>query len=320
MRMPDLKQFYVLTGMIIVLLGVSSIASAQDTSVQIIDIDEDAFQKDTVPRSVPVNRVLAVVDEQVITMADYQAKYGDTVLTYGRLKPMIDQLLLLATANDREISIPGNRLDQLVEKQITRINRRPGGLQTILRRRGLTKEQFRTQLRRRIRTQFLESRVLADEFPEIRNQDTQPAYVSVRARLMMVDDLSEAWRIYRWLQTQPAQTTWNQLYDKYARKMSLLGENGDLGWFTWGQFNQKIEYRVFKLPLYAVSQPFQLRDGYALVYPIGYRLEPTVPEPSQAFKVYQGYRRRFLREKLYERLRRRISVVIPTSVRDRLND
>jgi parvulin-like peptidyl-prolyl isomerase len=320
MRMCDLKRFTVITGMIFLLTGICPVAWAKDTSVQIIDIDKKAFKEDTTPESVPVNRVLAVVDEQVITMADYQSKYGDTVLTYGRLQPLIDQLLLLAAAKDRKRSIPDDRLDKLVEQQIARINRRPGGLKTVLRRRGLTKRQFRSQLRRRLKTQFLESRVLAKEFPEIRNQDTQPAYVSVRARLMVVDDMAKAWRIYRWLQTQPSQTTWNQLYEKYAEKMSILGNDGDLGWFTWGQYNQKIEYRVFKLPLYAVSRPFKLRDGYALVYPTGYRLEPTVPEPSRAFKVYQGYRRRFLREKLYERLRQRKSVVIPSSIRDRLND
>ncbi len=291
---------------------------AQDTPVKRLRIDEKALEGETIPKGDPVDRLLCGVDTQVITMADYRARYGDTVLTYGRLEPMINQLLLLAEARNREISISQDRLDRLVEKQMDRLQKRSGGIDSILRQRGLTEKQFRSQLRRRIKTKFLESRVLGEVFPAIRSQDTRPASVSVRARMILVDKLTEAWRLYRWMKSQPTKKTWNRLFENHSKKISLMGDHGDLGWFGWGQFNRKIEYRVFKLPLYTVSEPFRLQEGYALVYPTGFRRKSTLSEPSETFKAYRRYRSRFLREKLYDRLRREKSVIIPTSVKDRL--
>ncbi len=186
--------------------------------------------------------------------------------------------------------------------------------------RGTTEDQLRNQFRERIKQQSLESRVLSEYFPQIRSEDTRPAYVSVRARLMYLNSLDRAWYVYRWLQDQPSESTWNRLFDRHSRKISLMSDQGDLGWFHWGRFSPEIEYRIFRLPLYTVSRPFELRDGYALVYPTGYRLDPTNPKTSDSIQVYQRYRRRFLLEKLYERLREEMNLVIPTSVRNRIGN
>jgi hypothetical protein len=293
---------------------------AADTGNEVISIDTDAISENLPSdEPVPVNRVLAIVDDQVITMSDYRAEYGDTVLTYGRLEPLIDRSLILAESADRKISLPEGRLDRLVERQVSRMKQAPGGLERMLRSRGLTEENFREGLRQRIKTRFLESRVLTRMYPQVQDGDTQSALVSVRARLMYVDNLRQAWRLYGWLQAQPTQETWNRLYENYSRKLGLMGEHGDLGWFQWGQYNRTIEYEVFKSPLYTVSHPFALRDGYAMIYPTGYRLDPAIDNPSRAIKVFKRYRRRFYVDRMYERLRREQSVIIPTSVQDRLS-
>lgn len=294
---------------------------ANDTSVRIIGINgEPSETAEPQPRDrpIPVNRVLAVVNDRVITMQEYRAEHGDTVLTYGRLEPMIDRLLLLEAAGDTLLQKVEGRVDNLVERQLDRIRRQPGGLERLLRMRGTTEEQLRDQFRKRIKQQSLESQVLSDYFPQIQNEDTRPAYVSVRARLMYVDSLDRAWNVYRWLQDQPSEGTWNRLFDRYSRKISLMGNHGDLGWIHWGRFSPEIEYRIFRLPLYTVSRPFELRDGYALVYPTGYRLDPTNPEASDSIKVYRRYRRRYFVDRLYERLREEMNVVIPTSVSNQM--
>lgn len=292
---------------------------------KIIDTDENTFgdtqpQEETsqVESSVPYNRILVGVDDQIITMADYKAEHGDTELTYGRLDPMIDRLLLLKAAKDRSIETPENRVNKLFNRQLSQIQTTPGGLSSFLERRGLTREQYERKLKRDIKKRFLESRVLVDEFPQVRNQDTQPAYVSVRARLLFLDDVTTAWHIYNRLQVLPTEKTWNHLYEKYSQKLGLMDKNGSLGWFNWGQYNRDIEYRVYKLPIYAVSEPFPLQDGYALVYPTGFRLDPTNPVPSRSVKALQSYRRQFLTEKLYEKLHEEYSVVIPESVQQRI--
>lgn len=292
---------------------------AQDDGVRVIGIDDETL--DTPIRSdkpVPVNRVIAVVDDRVLTMADYRAEHGDTVLTHGRIDPMIDRLLLLEAAEQAEVQAPEERIDQMVDRQLDRMGQQPGGLERMLRQRQLTEQQFRNQLRRRIKKQALESRVLVEYYPEVRDQDTRPAYVSVRARLLYVDSAERAWRIYGWLQDQPTEATWNRLYEDHSRKLSLMATHGDLGWFNWGQYSRSIEYPIYKIPLYTVSRPFPLRDGYALVYPTGYRLDPTNPEASRSLKVYRQYQRRYLLEQLYERLRDEMNVIVPTSVERRM--
>jgi len=294
---------------------------AADPSVSIIGIDEEPPETaESAPRDrpVPVNRVLAVINDRVITMREYRAEHGDTELTYGRLEPMIDRLLLLEASGDTLLRKVEGRVDNLVERQLDRIRQQPGGLKRLLRMRGTTEEQLRSQFRQRIKQQSLESQVLTDYFPQVQSEDTRPAYVSVRARLMYVDSLDQAWDIYRWLQDQPSETTWNRFFDRYSRKISLMGDHGDLGWFHWGRFSPGIEYRIFRLPLYTVSRPFELRDGYALVYPTGYRLDPTQPGGSDSIQVYQRYRQRYLVDRLYDRLREKMNVVIPTSVRNRM--
>lgn len=293
---------------------------AQDTSVEIISVDEKSLQSgqgETGP--VSVNRVLAVVGEQVLTMDDYKNRYGDTGLTYGRMKPMVNMLLLREAARNREISFSEARLDRMVERQEQRLSSAPGGLDRLLSQRGLTRSEYRENLRRRIRKQGLERQLLPEYFPGIDNSDTRPASVSVRARLIIVDDVASAWRIYDWLNDVPTEKTWNELYERYSRKLGLMGKFGDLGWFHWGHFNRQVEYRIFKLPLYAVSKPFQLRDGYALVYPTGYRFTPDNSTGSTALNAYNRYQRRYYRERLYQRLREDYSVNYPASVKSQLN-
>lgn len=303
---------------VFVLLSFPTVLPAQDTSVEIISVDEDPFKTEEETGPVPVNRILAVVGEQVLTMDEYQTRYGDTRLSQRRLRPLVNQMLLEKAASDREVSLSESRVDRLVNRQVDRMSRAPGGLDRVLRREGLTESEYRGQLRRRLKKQGLESRLLPEFFPGLDNSDTRPASVSVRARLMLVDDVASAWRIYGWLNDQPSERTWNRLFDEYSRRMGLMGKYGDLGWFQWGHFNSKVEYRIFTLPLYAVSEPFPLQDGYALVYPTGYRFTPNESPGSTARKAYRRYQRRYYREQLYDRLREDYPVSYPSSVRRQL--
>lgn len=305
--------------LVFVLAASAAPVTAQDTSVEIISVDEQPFEtraSETGP--VAVNRVLAVVGEQVLTMGDYRKRYADTELTYARLRPLVNRMLLKEAARSRDVSFSESRLDRLVERQMQRFSSAPGGLQRVLDQRGLTRDAYRRQLRRRIEKQALESRLLPEFFPALDESDTRPASVSVRARLILVDSVSRAWQIYDWLNDQPSELTWNRLFDRYSRQLSLMGSHGDLGWFQWGHFNRQVEYRIFKLPLYTVSKPFRLRNGYALVYPTGYRFTPDKTPGKTALRAYRRYQRRYYRGKLYEKLRNNYSVNYPASVQRQL--
>ncbi|MFB6226796.1 MAG: peptidylprolyl isomerase [bacterium] len=288
---------------------------SQETAEPIIKLDTEPFETAGNTGPVAVNRVLAVVGDQVLTMNDYTERYGDTKLSLRRLKPLVNRLLLRRAAKSNEVTLKESRLNQMVQQQIDRVSSAPGGLSRLLRRRGMTKNDYRQQLRKRIEKQVLENRLLRQYFPGLQNPDTRPASVSVRARLMMVEDVATAWWVYGWLNDSPDEATWNQLFSTYSKRLSLMGNHGDLGWFRWGYFNREVEYRIYSLPLYAVSQPFKLRNGYALVYPTGYRFTPNTQPGQKSKRAYRRYRQRFYRDRLYDKLRQDFEVNYPSSVR-----
>ena len=183
---------------------------------------------------------------------------------------------------------------------------------------GLSESEYRQQMHDRIRQQMTETRLISRLYPEAREADTRAAQVHARARLMLVENPARAWQIYGWLQDNPTEQTWNKLYQQYSKKIFLMDKNGDLGWFRWGHYDKKIEYRVFSQPLYSVSKPFPFRERYALVYPTGYRITRSDTTPQGARSTFQQFRQKYYREQLYQRLRRDYDVIYPTAVRREL--
>ncbi len=270
----------------------------------------------------PINRVLAVVGDRAVTMRDYQERYGESSLTRDRLRNLVDRLLLVQAARDRDLLPDTGQVDRLVQRRMDMMRERAGSrFRKFLRQRSLSEAEFRRRIRERIQREIVTSRLMREVYPSDDRRDTRPAGARVRARLILVESLPRAWDLYRWLNRDPRQSTWNRLFERYSVKLGRMGEGGDLGWFHWGQFSPAIEYRLYRLPLHAISRPFALRDRYAIVMPTGLRLDPEESSlDPDALEAYRGYRRRFLREELADRLRESYAVTIPPSVRRRMDD
>lgn len=268
----------------------------------------------------PVNRVLAVVGDQVVTLREYHRQYGDVPVTRKRLNDLVNRHLLREAARDRDLMPDTGMMDRYVNRRMSNIRSRAGGqLKAYLRRESQSETQFRRQVRRSVRRQIITSRLVREYFPEDRS-DTMPAGVKVRARLIVVKDVATAWHLYRWLRMDPRSSTWNRLFDRYSQRLGLMGRHGDLGWFQWGHFHPEIEYRVFRLPLHGVSRPFALKGRYAIVSPTGMRVMPDGATVSpEVLQAYRRYRQRLYREKLSGRLREDYTVEIPPSVRRTLD-
>lgn len=270
----------------------------------------------------PINRVLAVVGGRAVTMRDYQERYGESPLTRDRLRNLVDRLLLVRAARDRDLLPDTGQVDRLVQRRMEAMRERAGSrFRRFLRQRSLSEAEFRRRIRERVQREIVTSRLMREVYPSDDRRDTRPAGARVRARLILVESLPRAWDLYRWLSRDPRRSTWNRLFEEYSLKLGRMGKGGDLGWFHWGEFSSAIEYRLYRLPLNAISQPFALRDRYAIVRPTGVRLDPKGSSlDPDALEAYRRYRRRFLREELADRLRESYSVTIPPSVRRRLTD
>lgn len=269
----------------------------------------------------PINRVLAVVGSRAVTLRDYRNRYGDTRVTRDRLRSLVDRLLVAEAARDRDLLPDTGQVDRYVQQRMSAMRERAGSrFEQYLRRNDLSEDEFRRELHDRIRREIVTARLVNELFPSDDRRDTRTAGAQVRARLIVVEELSRAWDLYRWLNRDPRRATWNRLFDRHSARLGLMGEHGDLGWFHWGRFNPAIEYRVYRLPLHGISRPFSLRDRYAIVMPVGLRLEPDHGSlDPDALEAYEGYRRRFYQEELADRLREKYAVSIPPSVRRQLN-
>lgn len=302
-----------------VLLGPA--AAAADPVPPLRRISEPPTAREAPPDTLdvnpePVNRVLAVVGDRAVTLREYRRQYGDVPVTRRRLDDLVNRHLLREAARDRDLMPDTGLMDRYVNRRMSEVRSRAGArFEAYLRRESRSETQFRQRVRRSVERQIIISRLVEEFFPD-EGSDTVPAGVKVRARMIVVEDVATAWHLYRWLREDPRTSTWNRLFERYSQRMSPMGQHGDLGWFQWGHFHPKIEYRVFRLPLHGVSRPFSLKGRYAIVSPTGMRVMPDGATVSPGvLKAYRRYRQRFYREKLSSRLRDHYTVEIPPSVR-----
>ncbi|MFP4686716.1 MAG: SurA N-terminal domain-containing protein [bacterium] len=267
------------------------------------------------PRS--LNRALALVGDSVITLRDYRSQFKDTQITRPRLDHLIDQALIDFAASDMGISITDENTRQMVDQRLEAIINSGGEEQfrSYLEAEGLTEKQFREQMQEQSKSEMLLSQVIARSFPEFAVPDTFTAGARLKARLMIIDDRQTANEVFEKLGKKPTEEEWNRLYEEHSRPQWFVGEYGKLDWFGWGSFHEDIEYHLFKLPLYALSEPFHYRGDYLLVWKTGIRYPSpgTAPEMEE-LQYFEQLRQKFYHERLLELLRDHYAVEIPDSV------
>jgi hypothetical protein len=285
--------------------------------IRVLEVDDQP----TGPRTRAVNRILAVVENQAITMREYELEFGDTEVTRPRLNRLINRALIQQAGRESGIILDRARVRNFVDSRVQSIKQRgASAFDRFLRQRGITEAEYRSRLIQQIRNQRLRSRVLIRFYPQLAQPDTRAAQQLIKGRMMVLPDSGTAYEVYRALKQDPTMSTWDREFQEHSRKLGFMDENGELDWFTWGTYSREIEYRFFKNDLLRLSRPFQLRGQYALVIPTGFRLNTLARTASEdLFRLYESFRRRFYTEQLSERLRDRYSVNIPESVQQELN-
>ncbi|MFB6355313.1 MAG: hypothetical protein ABEJ65_02215, partial [bacterium] len=276
-------------------LGISftpgSLYAQDDSSIRVLEVDDKTPKSDQ-PRA--VNRILATVGDRAITLADYKRAFGTRKLTKSNLVTLIERWLIRESSRNFGIILQRDRVRRFVDEKLKKIKKRAGDrFSRLLKKKGMTLEEYRKTLEVSTRDRLLKDRVLVRHFPRVVRPDTGAAFKQVKARLMILPDSSTAWKVHRTLRDSPTLSTWEQLYEKHSQKPGFVDEGGRLDWFFWGHYNKTIEYEIFRHERWQLSDPFKVRGSWAIVLPAGNRLSPS-PPPNfrQTLRTYKSYLRK----------------------------
>ncbi len=281
------------------------------------DVIEPRPEADEPPGDGMLNRIFAHVGNRVISLADYRESYGTSKLEENKLRSLIEEKLLLLALDELEIQLDQREIERVIKDQVEQMKNAVGTAEfsRYLNQQGISKEDFtRLLVEQTISQQKLQT-VLVTVFPELRPADT-PTVGSrpskIRGRLMLFPDQQMADTAYRQLDREK---NWRKVFNEYSRKLAFMGDYGDLGWFAWGNYAEEMEYTLFKLPLYGISQPFEFRGFYAIVQKTGTRLIPPWTEVDmRTLQRWEQYRFQHHKEKLLAKLWEHYKVKIPASL------
>lgn len=211
----------------------------------------------TVEPSLPVNVSptpipAALVNEELITMAEYQAEIARfhaasgteiaTITEKDVLNEMINQVLLAQGAQENGYNVD----DAALQKRIDQLNISDQTLQDWLSVHGYTEDGFRQSFARAIAAAWMRDFIVGS-LPETAEQ--------IHARQILLYNADEAQTVYNELQSGADFAT---LARKYA---PVTG--GDLGWFPRGYlYQEELDPIVFSLEEGQFSEVVKTEVGY----------------------------------------------------------
>jgi peptidyl-prolyl cis-trans isomerase SurA len=237
--------------------------------------------------SVVVDRVVAVVNDEIITMSDLQREEALRKHEAGRndrlvLEDMIDRKLQMAAAKRTGLDVTDKELDDAVADIIKRNNMDMLQFTMALSKEGLTLEQYRAELREQITlsrlfNKYVRSGVNVDE-AEARafyknNPKTYslPEEIRVRQIFLSLPDKAtpeQAAAVREKAQSLYERTQQGEDFIRLVREVSqgaTVSQDGDLGFMQRGDALPEIEEAARLLKPGDSSSPFLCAGGFNII-------------------------------------------------------
>lgn len=239
-----------------------------------------------VSRGTTVDRILATIDDQVITLADYklftgafQSRQSDDGIDEKLLRQLIEEKLIAIEAKRRGMEAPDEEVEKTIEEFRSLNDLSTDDLETFLKEDGIDLEKFRTIVKERI----LISEILGTEVDGkvlIYDQEIEeyylshlqefiesPEHVELKAIFLLLRDGSSlteitdmkrrALRIVAFLREGD---NFDRLVDEYSDE-PLKSHGGVLGKFTRGALIDPLDQKAFSMKPGEISDPVWVGDG-----------------------------------------------------------
>ena len=241
----------------------------------------------TASASVVVDRVVAIVNNEIITLSDLQReatlkKTGGNVDDRMLLEDMIDRKLQMAAARRSGMDVTDKELADAVADIMKRNSFDAKQFEAALAKEGITLEQYKTELREqmtlsRVFNKYIRAGLSVDE-AEVRAYYTRNAKLyslpeEIRLRQIffpLPDDASPATiaQVKEKAQQVFARAKKGEDFTSLVREFSrgvTASQDGDLGFTQRGSLLPEMEAAAKTLKSGDVSSPFQCAGGYHIV-------------------------------------------------------
>ena len=235
--------------------------------------------------SVVVDRVVAVVNDEVITMSDLQReqqKRADGKDERVVLEDMIDRKLQMVAAKRNGLDATEREVNEAVADIMKRNNLDKAQFETALAREGLTFDQYRVELREqmalsRLANKYVRTGVAVEE-AEVRTyydrnhaQFSLPEEMRVRHLLVKVPPGATPAQVAGVQERAGALMARLQAGEDFVRLIREAGEgptaaqDGDLGFLQLGQAIPEIDDAAKRLKPGEYAGPLRTEDGFQII-------------------------------------------------------
>jgi len=301
----------------------SSSGSRVVVETVIAKVNGDIITKSSFERS--VRPIVERVQEQ---LKDDPAKMLETLERQRRafLENMIDNLLLTQRARSQGIKMTEDELREFIDRLMLENNiKTQEGLVLALKSEGIDFDDFKEDLRNQgMRERLLQQEILrkisvteADmrayhaEHPE---EFQVPARLRVR-EIGLGEDTARAEELARKIRERLAA---GEPFEKLAEELSTAPSRpggGDLGWFSKGDLDEKLEEAAFRLSVGEVSGVVASGYGYRLL-----KLEERRESGARPFEEVKGEIEDRIRKKTYDRLLKELVAKLRSEAEIRIKD
>ncbi len=245
----------------------------------------------------------------LLPMTYYHRNISDEKLKELRKKALeylINRELLYHEAKKKGIKVSKEQLDKLIE-ELKQQYKSKENLEKLLQQTGITLEQFREELKKRLMIdklikEYVEVNLTEEElkkyYEENKYKFKEPESLKLRYIYIKVDPTNPKGRQ---IAKEKAEKAYKEIMSgkdfgdvayRYSDDLSRI-KGGEIGFVHKGRFEKKIEEEIYKLKKGEVSKPIETTVGFHIV-----KVEDKRPERLVSFEKIKEKLKRELTEKI----------------------